>query len=342
MKNLKSILKKATLILLASFLLAGSPNLLAMDHSDGDANALFSIDEGYAADVSDNEEDDFYTIQTKDDLSIKLHLNENNKFELVEEVDGVEVVSKGKTVCVRYDFFMEVVKPSLSIRIFSLKILRWDGCRFVSSEQYNSVVYGCNISEDGKMVFVKFRNDSFLILRWDEEKNQFVEIYDEELVVGYKVSQDGKVVCVRELGDSLKILGWNEEQNKFIEHLGYHNVKSYCFLQGVKTVCVLFANDSLKKLQWVGSGFVELEQYDDVDVFRVSSKEDDSGKLIIYYKQESDSKSEDDSDIVHVLDADTWTGQPFVSKSVANKCKFLAGTIVVIGLAFLVPRIVKI
>ena len=43
-KNLKSILKKLTLILLASFLLAGSPKLLAMDtDSDPKDEAISSL-----------------------------------------------------------------------------------------------------------------------------------------------------------------------------------------------------------------------------------------------------------------------------------------------------------
>jgi len=94
MKNLKSILKKLTLILLASFLLAGSPNLLAMDPDTTSSIVAGSESEVALAGCGAEEHDE----------------SEEEKIKFVLQ-DGTEI------------FLPETVDPNISGYISSLVIL---------------------------------------------------------------------------------------------------------------------------------------------------------------------------------------------------------------------------
>ena len=257
MKNLKSILKKMTLILLASFVLAGSQNLLAMDYDSKEEASVSSVG-GCAGMVEAGAKDeapaDFHTIQITDDLSIDLVWNEGeNKFELYGgRISGVDVLSEGYTVCVEYNR----IEDGIGYVFYSLKVFRWNGRKFVDFKPEPLIVFnrGYGISSDGRMVYLKCEN-SFnyyfdrgkIHLRDSSDRkppllklltlgggNTFSERSFDNLET-YSISCDetkridGKTILVLQKNSkiggiyssvyscTIKVLKLNEETNKFVE-----------------------------------------------------------------------------------------------------------------------------
>ena len=145
MKNLKSILKKLTLILLASFLLAGSPNLLAMDPDTTSSIVAGSESEVALAGCGAEEHDE----------------SEEEKIKFVLQ-DGTEI------------FLPETVDPNISGYISSLVILY--GSKYpeikINEESPENIRRVCNETIIKK--FINYlekvsENTSMLMLRSDLE-----------------------------------------------------------------------------------------------------------------------------------------------------------------------------
>jgi len=191
MKNLKSILKKLTLILLASFLLAGSQNLLAMASdseseavSIGSSNTFSDLDIASVREVESEYEYESECLDCESDYK-KIH---EGKF--ISSVKTIQQSGDGKFIFVL-----------LENELFKILRRNDDTGEYFCIKTYASV-YSYEISSDGDTVCVEYDYNgdtgtySLKILkRWDSTR--FVENKDRhENVYRYKISEDGNVVCI--------------------------------------------------------------------------------------------------------------------------------------------------
>jgi len=184
-----------------------------------------------------------------------------NKFDYKEMHEGIYERSRERKIKQSFSGMFVFVPLENNL----LKILKRDN----DTGQYVALktcenVYGYDVSLDGKTVVVDFGgNRGFKILRWNEEKNVFVE-HPETYVGRYEISLDGKTVVVDFGGNrGFKILRWNEEKNIFVEHPETY-VGRYEILLDGKSVVVKYNFNrrsmtySLKVLRFDGSKFVEV------------------------------------------------------------------------------------
>jgi len=169
MKNLKtSILKKALLVLLASFLFAASSKLLQgaifKINPEGSGESLkIQLNEGIYHKISS----DHKTFCLLNIDLLRIYRWDGSEFiehsVIYENVVDYKISSDGQTICVGF-------KGKI------LRIYRWDGSEFIEHpETYNDVCL-VDISKDGKTIVVFFKGEEkrLDILRLDEQEGNFV------------------------------------------------------------------------------------------------------------------------------------------------------------------------
>ena len=182
-----------------------------------------------------------------------------NKFDYKEMHEGIYERSRERKIKQSFSGMFVFVPLENNL----LKILKRDN----DTGQYVALktcenVYGYDVSLDGKTVVVDFGgNRGFKILRWNEEKNIFVE-HPETYVGRYEILLDGKSVVVkynfnrRSMTYSLKVLRF--DGSKFVEvwsresssHRVRARFRAYVFSSDIKTVIGRFRNNELKILRW--------------------------------------------------------------------------------------------
>ena len=182
-----------------------------------------------------------------------------NKFDYKEMHEGIYERSRERKIKQSFSGMFVFVPLENNL----LKILKRDN----DTGQYVALktcenVYGYDVSLDGKTVVVDFGgNRGFKILRWNEEKNVFVE-HPETYVGRYEILLDGKSVVVkynfnrRSMTYSLKVLRF--DGSKFVEvwsresssHRVRARFRAYVFSSDIKTVIGRFRNNELKILRW--------------------------------------------------------------------------------------------
>jgi hypothetical protein len=276
MKNLKSILKKLTLILLASFLLVGSQHLLAVD-SDSESEASFDVSDGREIKFVLQDGTEIFLPETVDpnisgyisslvDISgpeVEIKIDEDSPENIRKVCDEriirkligyLELVSEGTSLLMlRSNLEEESLEDFKALAVlanyFDVNSLM-HACAprcvetLTSLDNLNKFKQDPTMTELFKDCFPGWRWLGFYqYLRYFSNGFDYKEVHEgryESRVEGIKQSRCGNFVFVLLKNKSLKILKRDRDTGQYVELGSYDNVYDYNVSADGKTICVKY------------------------------------------------------------------------------------------------------